>query len=343
MKSEYVLIHAAPIKHYGIKGQKKGVRRFQLDNGELTAAGKARYGVGTSGNRPYSTPYSEPQDTASGRKKNVTGTTSGATANKSKSYKQISVSKLGVSTNPTKDHPYGEAGVHTSRYYDLLIQKGKGTLTDANKKTLAAYNRSAGASNKQVKLAVAGINNSHTSQKEHEKKATELRRKVGRETWDASGTDGGHYENRDKLPEKSREVSKSKGPDLRVKTKADSAINAATSVAKKKATLEERAPEATMLAKAQGTALKAHNAVRSTTQNKAGNSGTNKQLASPAKVDKDKLSSRGNEKTRDNVTKVGADLADIASDRAKQMDNGAIDTFKKKDLVKIKSGKNTRR
>lgn len=87
MKSEYVLIHAAPIKHYGIKGQKKGVRRFQLNNGELTAAGKSRYGVSTSGNRPYSTPYSEPQDTASGRKKNVTGTTSGATVDKSKSYK----------------------------------------------------------------------------------------------------------------------------------------------------------------------------------------------------------------------------------------------------------------
>ena len=27
MKSEYVLIHAAPIKHYGIKGQKKGGRK----------------------------------------------------------------------------------------------------------------------------------------------------------------------------------------------------------------------------------------------------------------------------------------------------------------------------
>lgn len=30
--------------HYGIKGQKKGVRRFQNDDGTLTAEGKARYG-----------------------------------------------------------------------------------------------------------------------------------------------------------------------------------------------------------------------------------------------------------------------------------------------------------
>lgn len=171
MKSEYVLIHAAPIKHYGIKGQKKGVRRFQLDSGELTAAGKSRYGVSTSGNKPYSTPYNEPQGTVSGRKKNITGTISGATVNKSKSYKVAN--------------------------------------------------------------------------------------------------------------------------------------------------------------------------------------GTNNQLASPVKVDKDKLSSRVNEKARDNAIKVAADLADNVSDRVKAMDviakiqnsfdNGAVNALKKKDLVKIKSGKNTRR
>lgn len=180
MKSEYALIHAAPIKHYGIKGQKKGVRRFQLDSGELTAAGKSRYGVSTSGNRPYSTPYNEPQDTASGRKKNVTGTISGATVNKSKSYK----------------------------------------------------------------------------------------------------------------------------------------------VTKPNATLEEKAPAATVGAKTQGAILKAHNAVRVTNQK--------------------------------NAVKAGADFADNASDGVKardviakiqnSFDNGAVDTLKKKkDLVKIRSGKNTRR
>lgn len=36
--------------HYGIKGQKHGLRRFQNEDGSLTAEGKERYGIG-SGNR----------------------------------------------------------------------------------------------------------------------------------------------------------------------------------------------------------------------------------------------------------------------------------------------------
>ena len=32
--------------HYGIKGQKKGQRRFQNEDGTLTAEGKERYGIG---------------------------------------------------------------------------------------------------------------------------------------------------------------------------------------------------------------------------------------------------------------------------------------------------------
>lgn len=34
------------LAHYGTKGQKWGVRRFQNEDGSLTEAGKARYGVG---------------------------------------------------------------------------------------------------------------------------------------------------------------------------------------------------------------------------------------------------------------------------------------------------------
>lgn len=37
------------LMHYGIKGQKWGVRRFQNDDGTLTAEGKARYGVQDGG------------------------------------------------------------------------------------------------------------------------------------------------------------------------------------------------------------------------------------------------------------------------------------------------------
>lgn len=34
------------LKHYGIPGMRKGIRRFQNEDGSLTAAGRARYGVG---------------------------------------------------------------------------------------------------------------------------------------------------------------------------------------------------------------------------------------------------------------------------------------------------------
>lgn len=259
MKSEYVLIHAAPIKHYGIKGQKKGVRRFQLDNGELTAAGKARYGVGAYGKKVGKTRSSAPSVSA--------------VDSKNPWSKRASA----VAPTPTKKETK-----------DNLGQNGGRPYTTPYTQTVAKG-----------------------------------RRKVFRTAITVPGAT----------------VHKETG------------INA------------KKAPAATVGAKTQGAILKAQNAVRVTTQNKAGNSSGNKQLASPAKVDKDKLSSRGNEKTRDNVIKVGADLADIVSDRVKtrdaiaktqnlleaaskagkQIDNGAVDTLKKKDLVKIKSGKNTRR
>lgn len=38
------------LSHYGIKGQKWGIRRFQFDNGSYTPEGKERYGRGSSSN-----------------------------------------------------------------------------------------------------------------------------------------------------------------------------------------------------------------------------------------------------------------------------------------------------
>lgn len=34
------------LRHYGIKGQKRGIRRFQYEDGSLTPAGRDRYGIG---------------------------------------------------------------------------------------------------------------------------------------------------------------------------------------------------------------------------------------------------------------------------------------------------------
>lgn len=39
------------LAHYGTKGQKWGVRRFQYEDGSLTPAGRERYGMGERGNK----------------------------------------------------------------------------------------------------------------------------------------------------------------------------------------------------------------------------------------------------------------------------------------------------
>ena len=41
---EYKIITASELYHHGIKGQKWGVRRYQNPDGQLTSAGKERYG-----------------------------------------------------------------------------------------------------------------------------------------------------------------------------------------------------------------------------------------------------------------------------------------------------------
>lgn len=108
--SVMILIHSAnapDIQHWGIKGQKKGYRRYQNEDGTLTEAGKDRYGVGdgrTQSNsqqvyqkqqhlKGYNTTsqqaYQKQQQlkgynntstlSSKGRTKNVTGTTTGIT------------------------------------------------------------------------------------------------------------------------------------------------------------------------------------------------------------------------------------------------------------------------
>lgn len=208
--------------HYGIKGQKKGVRRYQYEDGTLTAAGKLRY----MNNGDSNWPTSKDEDTASGRKKNVTGTTTGTTANKTP------YNKGNTANNPNPNSKFDQANYlrtlgAASRLYDALIQKGKGTISEDLEKYLNSYKNESGVSNKDVKLAVAGINNSHQDQRKHEEKAKDLRIKSRRMVWDASGTDGGHYVVKDPYQEKSIETKKSDGTDIRIKTKAEGALTKA--------------------------------------------------------------------------------------------------------------------
>lgn len=48
MKKEYITNINGELYHYGIKGQKWGVRRYQYENGQLTAEGKTRYNISDS-------------------------------------------------------------------------------------------------------------------------------------------------------------------------------------------------------------------------------------------------------------------------------------------------------
>lgn len=45
------------LQHHGIKGQKWGVRNYQNPDGTLTAAGRARYGVGQGGSKHMARMY----------------------------------------------------------------------------------------------------------------------------------------------------------------------------------------------------------------------------------------------------------------------------------------------
>lgn len=49
----YRLISEEELYHYGVKGQKWGVRRYQNEDGSLTNAGKKRYGTSENFERQY--------------------------------------------------------------------------------------------------------------------------------------------------------------------------------------------------------------------------------------------------------------------------------------------------
>lgn len=50
---QYRLISEEELQHHGIKGQKWGVRRYQNEDGSLTAKGKQRYGTKENFEREY--------------------------------------------------------------------------------------------------------------------------------------------------------------------------------------------------------------------------------------------------------------------------------------------------
>jgi hypothetical protein len=46
------------LAHHGVTGMKKGIRRFQYEDGSLTEEGRIHYGIGQGGNRKYNRLFS---------------------------------------------------------------------------------------------------------------------------------------------------------------------------------------------------------------------------------------------------------------------------------------------
>ena len=59
--NEYIITRSNELAHFGIKGQKWGVRRYENEDGTLTEAGKIRYGTsnGGSGNEKLAKKYAK--------------------------------------------------------------------------------------------------------------------------------------------------------------------------------------------------------------------------------------------------------------------------------------------
>lgn len=108
------------LRHYGIKGQKRGKRRFQNEDGSLTAAGRARYGVSKGDNRHGILSVS---DQRAGGGPQTKGKLSGAPVQRTKEMSSKTMSKeermkrSGTSSASTNVYVNGQKVGHISKEY----------------------------------------------------------------------------------------------------------------------------------------------------------------------------------------------------------------------------------
>ena len=113
------------LKHYGIPGMRKGVRRYQNEDGSLTAAGRDRYGVGqyTDVGTGASARSYRPQ---TGRTTHVTGSGSvyvRKPAEAKSTAKQSDTSRRGVRMKIQPKTSRGQSGDSVIREYEHLSHK----------------------------------------------------------------------------------------------------------------------------------------------------------------------------------------------------------------------------
>lgn len=349
MKSEYVLIHAAPIKHYGIKGQKKGVRRFQLDNGELTAAGKARYGVGTS----------NPATDGGHKGGYFTGDT-GGTMKRMKDY-------LLRNTNYRMDDASTAAGVD-------------------GRALVGAYGKNVGKTRSSAPSVPAVDSKTPWGKRASAVASTPASTPTTKkETKDNLGQNGGRpYSTPYTQTVASGRKKNVTGSTLGASANKSSGINAAKASDSAYATMAKaidpvekaNAKVEAQRKKQEEVDIKRNNAIESAaynSQSKFGEPKSKHEIGSGTVSAVSKAARTISSKPKDNTpkSKTSDDSAKnkntsktetkVASKNEKQkdsytpasnnyvenpkskIDNGAVDTLKKKDLVKIKSGKNTRK
>lgn len=99
--------------HHGVKGQKWGVRRFQNEDGTLTEAGKAKYGVDSNGNIVNKDLYKKDRIKM-------------ATKDARKSFFKNNASGQDIMTYNKKDKNGNDVTVKTNKFkYDLVEKYGQ--------------------------------------------------------------------------------------------------------------------------------------------------------------------------------------------------------------------------
>lgn len=113
MENDYLKIHE--LCHYGVKGQKWGVRRYQNKDGTLTDAGKERYGAEDNSNKMSEKTYKSTMDilnaakTISNETANLAAPKKGSKIVNKKNYKNMSDEELRKKVNRLQlERQYGD-------------------------------------------------------------------------------------------------------------------------------------------------------------------------------------------------------------------------------------------
>ena len=149
--------------HFGIKGQKWGVRRFQNEDMSLTPAGKERYGVGNNDNKQRSGPIENLHKVTASRKSQraaagsgtLTGKNNSVAANKYKAAKKARDEALNTMFEDTRKHQEDRTKVDWDKH-DKAINKAVDAKNKAFKESKNAFKNNKTAGQKVANFLING-------------------------------------------------------------------------------------------------------------------------------------------------------------------------------------------